>query len=180
MDFDDHGRNESTSSSHSHPKNYRTDLLLRSNHSSRSQWCFSQVVVFNQVSEEENISIVAVLLSMMIGVQCLFSLVLMIFAKPTSKVLFKENEKVNEEKTLSSTTLIEAAVPLVGLYFLVTYFPGFITTAIEWYKEKAGPPTGMPPQYGIPMANSTIMMVISLVITLRSKSITRFLTRNAN
>ena len=140
---------------------------------------FSQVVVFNQTSEEENISIVAVLVSM-IGVQCLFGLVLMIFARPISKVLFK----VNEEKTLpchlSSATLIEAAVPLVGLYFLITYFPGFITTAIEWYKEKAGPPTGMPPQYGIPMANSTIMIVISLFITLRSKSITRFLTRNAN
>jgi hypothetical protein len=144
-----------------------------------SSGVFSQIVVFNQVSEEENISIVAVLVSM-IGVQCLFGLVLMIFAKPISRVLFKENEKLNEEKTLTATTLIQAAVPIVGLYFFITYFPGFITTAIQYYKEQAGPPTGMPPQYGAAMANSTIMMIISLFITLRSKSISRFLTRTTN
>ena len=144
-----------------------------------SSGIFSQVVVFNQASEEENISLVAVLVSM-IGVQCIFGLVLMIFAKPISKVLFKENEKVNEEKTLTATTLIQAAVPIVGLYFFITYFPGFITTAIQWYKEQAGPPTGMPPQYGAAMANATIMMVLSLFITLRSKSISRFLTRSTN
>ena len=144
-----------------------------------SSGVFSQVVVFNQTSEEENISIVAVLVSM-IGVQCLFGLLLMIFAKPISKVLFKENEKVNEEKTLTASTLIQAAVPIVGLYFFITYFPGFITTAIQWYKEQAGPPTGMPPQYGTAMANSTIMMIISLFITLRSRSISRFLTRSTN
>ena len=144
-----------------------------------SSGVFSQVVVFNQASEEENISIVAVLISM-IGAQCFFGLLLMIFAKPISRILFKENEKVNEEKTLAASTLIQAAVPIVGLYFFITYFPGFITTAIQWYKENAVPPTGMPPQYGIPMANATIMIVISLFIILRSKSITRFLTRNAN
>lgn len=144
-----------------------------------SSGIFSQVVIFNQLSEGENISMVAVL-SSMIGVQCLFGLVLMIFAKPISKALFNENEKVNEEKTLTATTLIQAAVPLVGLYLFVTYFPSFISTTIQWYKEKAGPPTGMPPQYGIAMANSTIMMVMSLFITLRSKSISHFLTRNTN
>jgi len=144
-----------------------------------SSGIFSQVVVFNQASEEENISLVAVLVSM-IGVQCIFGLVLMIFAKPISKVLFKENEKVNEEKTLTATTLIQAAVPIVGLYFFITYFPGFITTAIQWYKEQAGPPTGMPPQYGAAMANASIMMILSLFITLRSKSISRFLTRSTN
>jgi len=144
-----------------------------------SSGIFSQVVVFNQASEEENISLVAVLVSM-IGVQCIFGLVLMIFAKPISKVLFKENEKVNEEKTLTATTLIQAAVPIVGLYFFITYFPGFITTAIQWYKEQAGPPTGMPPQYGAAMANASIMMILSLFITLRSKSISRFLTRSTD
>ena len=144
-----------------------------------SSGIFSQVVVFNQASEEENISLVAVLVSM-IGVQCLFGLVLMIFANPISKVLFKENEKVNEEKTLTATTLIQAAVPIVGLYFFITYFPEFITTAIQWYKEQAGPPTGIPPQYGAAMANATIMMILSLFITLRSKSISRFLTRGTN
>lgn len=144
-----------------------------------SSGVFSQVVVFNQVSEEENISIVAVLVSM-IGVQCLFGLVLMIFAKLISRVLFKENEKLNEEKTLTATTLIQAAVPLVGLYFVITYFPYFMTTAIEWYKEQAGPPTEMPPQYGSAMANNTIMMIISLFITLRSKTVSRFLTRSTN
>lgn len=140
---------------------------------------FSQVVIFNQISEEENISMSAVLFSM-IGIQCLFGLMLMVLAKPISRLLFRENEKLNEEKTLTATTLIQAAMPLVGLYFLITYFPGFITTAIEWYKEKAGPPTGMPPQYGMAMASSTIMMVTSLFITLRSKTITRFLTRSTN
>ena len=140
---------------------------------------FSQVVNFNQVSEGENISLAAVLGSM-IGIQCLFGLVLMIFAKPISKTLFSENEKVNDEKTLTATTLIQATVPIVGLYFFITYFPGFITTAIQWYKEKAGPPTGMPPQYGVAMANATIMMILSLIITLRSKSISRFLTRSTN
>lgn len=144
-----------------------------------SSGVFSQVVIFNQASEEENISLVAVLVSI-IGVQSLFGLVLMICAKPISKVLFKENEKVNEEKTLTATTLIHSAVPIVGLYFFITYFPGFITTAIQWYKEQAGPPTGMPPQYGAAMANSTIMVIISLFITLRSKSISRFLTRSTN
>ena len=144
-----------------------------------SSGIFSQVVVFNQASEEENISLVAVLVSM-IGVQCIFGLVLMIFAKPISMVLFKENEKVNEEKTLTATTLIQAAVPIVGIYFFITYFPGFITTAIQWYKEQAGPPTGMPPQYGAAMANSTIMMILSVFITLKSKSISRFLTRSTN
>jgi len=140
---------------------------------------FSQVVNFNQISEGENISLVGVLVSM-IGIQSIFGLVLMIFAKSISKALFKENEKVNEEKTLTATTLIQAAVPIVGLYFFITYFPGFITTAIQWYKEQAGPPTGMPPQYGVAMANSTIMMVLSLFITLRSRSISRFLTRSTN
>lgn len=140
---------------------------------------FSQIAVFNQVSEEENISVLAVL-SSLIGVQLLFGLLLMIFAKPISKALFKENEKVNEEKTLTAPTLIHAAVPIVGLCFFITYFPGFITTATQWYKEKAGPPTGMPPQYGVAMANATIMIVLSLIITLRSRSISRFLTRSTN
>ena len=144
-----------------------------------SSGIFSQVVVFNQAREEETISLVAILVSM-IGIQCIFGLALMIFAKPISKVLFKENEKVNEEKTLTATTLIQAAVPIVGLYFFITYFPGFITTAIQWYKEQAGPPTGMPPQYGAAMANATIMMILSLFITLSSKSISRFLTRGTN
>jgi membrane protease YdiL (CAAX protease family) len=140
---------------------------------------FTQIVSFNQISEEKNISLFAVLVSM-IGIQSLFGLILMVFAKPISKFLFNENEKVNEEKTLTATTLIQAAVPLVGLYLFITYFPSFISTTIQWYKEKAGPPTGMPPQYGIAMANSTIMMVMSLFITLRSKSISHFLTRNTN
>lgn len=140
---------------------------------------FSQVVVFNQVSEEETISLLAVLGSL-VGIQLLFGLVLMVFAKPIAKVLFKENEKVIEAQAMTATTLIHAAVPIVGLYFFITYFPGFITTAIQWYKEQAGPPTGMPPQYGIAMANATIMMALSLFITLRSKSISRFLTRSTN
>ena len=140
---------------------------------------FWQIVNFNQISEGEKISLVGVLVSL-IGIQSMFGLVLMIFAKPVSKALFKENEKVNEEKSLTATTLTQAAVPIVGLYFLITYLPGFITTAIQWFKERAGPPTGMPPQYGIAMANATIMMVISLFITLRSKTISRFLTRSTN
>ena len=140
---------------------------------------FSQVVSFNQISEEQNISLLAVLGSM-IGIQSLFGLVLMIFAGSISKLLFKKNEEVNDERTLTASTLIHAAVPLVGLYFVVTYTPYFITTAVGWYKEKAGPPTGMPPQYGIQMANYTIMMLISLFITLRSKTICRFLTRSTN
>lgn len=137
-----------------------------------------QVMSLNESYGEEKIGILAIMFSV-IGIYSLFGLLLIVFAKPISKLLFKKNEKLNEEKTLSSTTLIEAAVPLVGLYFLITYFPGFITTAIEWYKEKAGPPTGMPPQYGMAMASSTIMMIVALVITLRSRTITRFLTRNA-
>ena len=144
-----------------------------------SSGIFSQVVIFNQVSEEENISMSAVLFSM-VGIQCLFGLMLMVFAAPISRLLFKENEKLNEEKTLTATILIQAAVPIVGLYFFITYFPGFITTAIQWYKEQAGPPTGMPPQYRTAMANSTITMILSLFITLRSKSISRFLTRSTN
>jgi heme/copper-type cytochrome/quinol oxidase subunit 2 len=138
-----------------------------------------QAMSLNEAYGEEKIGVLTVMFSM-IGVYFLFGLVLMIFAKPIAKLLFKENEKLNEEKTLSSRTLIEAAVPLVGLYFLITYFPGFITTAIEWYKEKAGPPTGMPPQYGMAMASSTIMIVVALFITLRSKTITQFLTRSTN
>lgn len=134
----------------------------------------SQVILFNQISDGETISLLAVLVSA-IGIQSLFGLVLMIFAKPISKRLFKENEPVNEAKTLSATTLIQAAVPIVGLCFLITFLPGFITTAILWFQEKAGPPTGMPPQYGTAMANSTIMMVLSLVIVLRSRTVSRFL-----
>jgi len=116
----------------------------------------------------------------LLGVYFLFGLVLMIFAKPISKALFKKNEKVNEEKTLTATTLIQAAVPIVGLYLFITYFPEFITTAIQWYKEKAGRTSGMPPQYGMAMANATIMIVLSLFITLRSRSISRFLIRGTN
>jgi len=138
-----------------------------------------QVMALNEAYGEEKISIMAIVVSM-VGVYFLFGLVLMIFAKPIARLLFKENEKLNEEKTLTATTLIQASVPLVGLYFVITYSPDFITTAIQWYKEKAGPPTGMPPQYGAAMANYTIMMVISLFITLRSKTISRFLTRSTN
>lgn len=138
-----------------------------------------QVMALNDAYGEEKISIMAIVGSM-IGVYFLFGIVLMIFAKPLSRLLFKENEKVNEEKTLTATTLIQAAVPLVGLYFLITYLPDFITTAVQWYKEQAGPPTGMPPQYGAAMANYTIMIIISLFITLRSKTISRFLTRSTN
>lgn len=138
-----------------------------------------QVMSLNDAYGEEKISIVAIVASM-VGVYFLFGLVLIIFAKPVSRLLFKENEKLNEEKTLTATSLIQAAVPLVGLYFVITYSPDFITTAVQWYKEKAGPPTGMPPQYGAAMANYTIMMVISLFITLRSKTVSRFLTRSTN
>jgi hypothetical membrane protein len=138
-----------------------------------------QAMSLNEAYGEEKISVLAIMFSV-IGVYCLFGLALMIFAKPIAKLLFKENEKLNEEKTLTATALIQAAVPIVGLYFFITYFPGFITTAIQWYKEQAGPPTGMPPQFGAAMANATIMMVISLFITLRSRSISRFLTRSTN
>jgi hypothetical protein len=138
-----------------------------------------QVMSLNEAYGEEKISILAVMFSV-IGVYCLFGLALMIFAKPIARILFRENEKLNDEKVLTATTLINAAVPIVGLYFFITYFPGFITTAVHWFQEKAGPPTGMPPQYGAAMANATIMMVISLFITLRSRSISRFLTRSTN
>lgn len=140
---------------------------------------FLQVANYKEISGGENVSLVAVL-SSIIGIKSLFGLVLMIFAEPISKTLFKKNEKVTEEKTLTANTLIQAAVPIVGLYFVITYFPEFITTAIQWYKENAGPPTGMPPQYGMAMANSTILMVLSLFIMLRSQSISRFLTRSTN
>jgi len=136
-----------------------------------------QVMSLNEAYGEEKISILAVMFSL-IGVYFLFGLALMFFAKPISRVLFRENESLSEEKTLTSTTLIQAAVPLVGLYFLMTYFPDFITTAIRWYQEKAGPPTGMPPQYGAAMANYSILMAISLFITLRSRTISRFLIRS--
>jgi len=139
----------------------------------------TQIMILNDESWGENISIFAIMFSLL-GVYFLFGLVLMIFAKPISKALFKKNEKVNEEKTLTATTLIQAAVPIVGLYLFITYFPEFITTAIQWYKEKAGPTSGMPPQYGMAMANATIMIVLSLFITLRSRSISRFLIRGTN
>ena len=138
-----------------------------------------QVVSLNDAYGEEKISFLAIVFSI-IGVYFLFGLALMIFAKPISKLLFKENEKLNEEKTLTATTLIQAAVPLVGLYFVITYVPYFITTAVQWFKEKAGPPTGIPSQYGVAMANYTIIMIISMFITLRSKTISRFLTRSTN
>ena len=97
-----------------------------------------QVMALNDAYGEEKISIMAIVGSI-IGVYFLFGIVLMIFAKPLSKLLFKENEKVkvNEEKTLTATTLIQATVPLVGLYFVITYSPDFITTTIQWFKEKA-------------------------------------------
>lgn len=138
-----------------------------------------QISSLNQAYGEEKISILAIVFSM-IGIYFFFGIALMIFAKPISKLLFQENEKLTEETNLTATTLIQAAVPLVGLYFLITYFPSFITTAIQWYKEKAGPPTGFPAQYGLSMAHATIMIVLSLLIILRSKTISRFLTRSTN
>jgi hypothetical protein len=138
-----------------------------------------QVMSLNDAYGEEKISILAVMFSM-IGIYSLFGLILIIFAKPIAKILFKENEKVNEEKTLTATTLIQAAVPLVGLYFFITYFPGFVTTTVQWFKEAAGPPTGMPPQYGLAMANSTIMIVLSLLLIVKSKGLCRLLTRSTN
>lgn len=138
-----------------------------------------QVMSLNDAYGEEKISALAVMFSM-VGIYSLFGLLLMVFAKPISKFLFKENEQLNDEGTLTAATLIEAAVPLVGLYFVITSSPDFIFTAIQWYKEQAGPPTGLSPQYAAAMANYTIMMVISLFITLRSKTIVRFLTRSTN
>lgn len=140
-----------------------------------------QVMSLNESYGKEGISIslLAVMFSL-VGVYSLFGLLLMVFAKPVARFLFKENEAVNEEKMLTATTLIEAAVPLVGLYFFISYFPNFITTTIQWFQERAGPPTGMLPQYGMAMANYTIMIMISLFITLKSRSISRFLTRKTN
>jgi len=74
-----------------------------------SSGIFSQVVIFNQVSEEENISMSAVLFSM-VGIQCLFGLMLMVFAAPISRLLFKENEKLNEEKTLTCQRRFKSGV----------------------------------------------------------------------
>lgn len=63
----------------------------------------------NDAYGQEEISIMAFVGSI-IGVYLLFGIVLMIFAKPLSRLLFKENEKVIEEKTLTATTLIQATV----------------------------------------------------------------------
>lgn len=83
---------------------------------------FVHVIALGEVDREDEFGILAIILSL-IGIYSLFGIVLIVFAKPISKLLFKENEKLIEDKIFSSTTLIEAAVPLVGLYFLATYFP---------------------------------------------------------
>jgi hypothetical protein len=138
-----------------------------------------QLMAFNEAHGEERVSILAVVGSL-VGIYWLFGLVLMVAAKPISRLLFRDNEAVTAAEGLSAATLIQAAVPLVGLYFVLNTLPNFVTTAVHWFGEKAGPPTGMPPQYGTAMANVTILMVISLFITLRSKTLSRFLIRSTN
>lgn len=136
-----------------------------------------QVMNLNEVYGEEKISLLAVIASI-VGVQSLLGILLMVFAGSISKLLFKKNQAITNERTLTATTLIQAAVPIVGLYFTVSYLPNFLTIAVRWYQEQAGPPTGMPPQYGAQMAQYTIMIVLSLCILLRSRTISRFLTRD--
>jgi hypothetical protein len=136
-----------------------------------------QVMSLNDIYGEEKISLMAVVGSM-VGIQSLLGIILMIFAGMISKVLFKENKEIIEERTLTVNTLIQAAVPIVGLYFVVSNLPKFLIVAVGWYQERASAPTGMRPQHGMEMAHYTIMMILSIFITLRSQTICRFLTRN--
>jgi hypothetical protein len=136
-----------------------------------------QVISLNDTYGEEKISVMAVIGSM-VGIQSLLGIILMVFAGFISKVLFKENKEITEERTLTANTLIQAAVPIVGLYFVVSYLPKFLIVAGGWYQEQASAPSGMAPQYGMEMAHYTIMMILSIFITLRSQTICRFLTRN--
>jgi hypothetical protein len=137
-----------------------------------------QVMSVNEAYGEEHISLM-VIIGGIVGMQSLFGIILMVFAGSVSKVLFKKDEGISGNGTLTANALIQAAVPIVGLYFAVSYFPRFIIVAIGWFQVQAGPPSGMPFQSGAEMAHYTIMMVLSIFITLRSKSISRILIRNA-
>ncbi|GEM_PF-6408312 len=137
-----------------------------------------QVISLNEAYGKEEVSIMAVVGSM-VGIQSLLGIILMIFAGWISKLLFTENKEITEERILTANTLIQAAVPIVGLYFTVSYLPRFLIVALRWYQEQAGPPIGMPSQYGVELAHYTIMIIISIFITLRSKSICKFLIHSA-
>ena len=137
-----------------------------------------QVMSLNETYGEEHISLMVVVVSL-VGIHSLFGIILMVFAGSVSNLLFKEDKGTTGKEALAANALIQAAVPIVGLYFSVSYFPRFIIVAIGWFQEQAAAPSGMPYQSGSEMAHYTIMMVLSIFITLRSKSISRVLIRNA-
>ena len=131
-----------------------------------------------QWAEEARISFLTSMTSF-IGIQFFFGLVLIVFARRFARLLFPKNEVLISAEKLNTETLIRAAVPLMGLFLAVHTFPKFIYNAYLWFLEQAHPTSN---SFHSPIESQliqyTILMILSLLILFRNKTLCKRLTKD--
>ena len=109
------------------------------------------------------------------GIQVLISLALVIGAKPISKMLFKEEERVFDRAMLSVEVFVRSLVPVMGLYILFINLPSFVTTAYGRFAERVDANPLLVSQYGVAMVEGTIEMLLAGLMIFKSRFIARCL-----
>ncbi|MEM9017494.1 MAG: hypothetical protein AAGC68_10810 [Verrucomicrobiota bacterium] len=116
-------------------------------------------------------------LTSVVTIQLVFGLILMIFARKISRVLFSGEEPISGDSSVSAASLVQAAVPILGIYLTLHSAPQFLSTSFHWFHEKAGPSSGMPPLYSEAMFQNTLLFLLSVILLLKHRSIGLWLTR---
>ena len=146
-----------------------------------------QTYSYWNVDSEGAFSFIAIM-STVWFIQFVFGIVLIIASRKISKFCFPENLVISEGGTINESVLFHIGICLVGIWFLISNLPSFLLQGFAWFKTQAtntapvsarseelyGPSSGISYDH---LPYYTIMVVLSLILIFRSKSLANWIFR---
>jgi|GEM_PF-1946524 len=117
----------------------------------------------------------------MIGIlivsKLVLSCLLFIYSRKIADRIVGDNTEKLEAHPQLAPILTHVGILLIGVSTLVYSLPGFLGTAIQWFQAHASQPEVMATQQNAAMARVTTLLILSLFLLLRGKTLTRWLIR---
>ncbi len=110
-------------------------------------------------------------------VYLVFTFALILFANKIAQFLFKEDHTVISSGSIEVAALLHVGLLTIAAYSIYTTVPGYIGIVMAWMKEQGAPVGSVESVYNIPMLEGTIRMGLLLILILKARSISNWMTK---
>jgi hypothetical protein len=142
---------------------------------------FSLIITMAEFTAEEGVggdqSKMVWMASLFVLVQIIVSISLLRHSKRIADKVIGNNTETLESHPQLPSVLTHVGILLIGISALVHNLPRFLSTSILWFQAHVQLPEEMAGRQNEAMAEATLLLIISLFLVLRSKTLTRWIFR---